>query len=154
MIFPEVPAHDSFTEHQNPSIEVVVVLGGPGSGKGTHGQALADALDYQHFSSGEHSHSPAEAAASPRRGILRKRTTRPGCTGDRTGGARCSATALTASGFVAIFRAADGVVPYWSSHLEGARSELIVLSGHNAHRNPQAIAEVRRILKLDLRENQ
>jgi pimeloyl-ACP methyl ester carboxylesterase len=40
----------------------------------------------------------------------------------------------------------DGVVPYWSSHLEGARSELIVPSNHSAHQNPQAIAEVRRIL--------
>jgi pimeloyl-ACP methyl ester carboxylesterase len=42
----------------------------------------------------------------------------------------------------------DGVVPYWSSHLEGAQSELVVPSSHNAQRNPQAIAEVRRILKL------
>ncbi len=33
---------------------VVVLLGGPGSGKGTHGQALAAALGYQHLSSGEH----------------------------------------------------------------------------------------------------
>ncbi len=33
---------------------VVVLLGGPGSGKGTHGQALADALDYHHLSSGGH----------------------------------------------------------------------------------------------------
>ncbi len=42
----------------------------------------------------------------------------------------------------------DGVVPYWSSHLEGAQSELVVPSKHSAHRNPQAIAEVRRILRL------
>jgi hypothetical protein len=41
----------------------------------------------------------------------------------------------------------DGVVPYWSSHLEGARSEKIVPSGHDANQNPQAIAEVIRILK-------
>ena len=41
----------------------------------------------------------------------------------------------------------DGVVPYWSSHMESAESELIVPSGHGAHRNPQAIAEVERILK-------
>lgn len=40
----------------------------------------------------------------------------------------------------------DGVVPYWSSHLSGAQSELIVPSNHSAPRNPQAIAEVRRIL--------
>jgi pimeloyl-ACP methyl ester carboxylesterase len=42
----------------------------------------------------------------------------------------------------------DGVVPYWSSHLNGAKSELIVNSGHGAQYNPQAIAEVSRILKL------
>lgn len=44
----------------------------------------------------------------------------------------------------------DGVVPYWSSHLDGARSELIVPSSHSAHQNPQAIAEVRRILRLNV----
>nr|WP_218280815.1 alpha/beta fold hydrolase [Verrucomicrobium spinosum] len=42
----------------------------------------------------------------------------------------------------------DGIVPYWSSYLPGAESELTVPSGHNAHQNPQAIAEVRRILLL------
>jgi pimeloyl-ACP methyl ester carboxylesterase len=40
----------------------------------------------------------------------------------------------------------DGVVPYWSSHLDGAQSELIVPSNHMAHQNPQAIREVDRIL--------
>ena len=43
----------------------------------------------------------------------------------------------------------DGVVPYWSSHLEGARSEKIVPSGHGSPHNPQAIAEVHRILELN-----
>jgi pimeloyl-ACP methyl ester carboxylesterase len=42
----------------------------------------------------------------------------------------------------------DGVVPYWSSHLPGAQSELIVNSDHGAQYNPQAIREVERILKL------
>ncbi len=41
----------------------------------------------------------------------------------------------------------DGVVPYWSSHMKGAESEDIVPSNHTAHQNPQAIAEVMRILK-------
>jgi pimeloyl-ACP methyl ester carboxylesterase len=41
----------------------------------------------------------------------------------------------------------DGVVPYWSSHLDGAQSELIVPSDHMALRNPQAIRKVERILK-------
>jgi hypothetical protein len=44
----------------------------------------------------------------------------------------------------------DGVVPYWSSHLEGAQSELIVDSGHEAQSNPKAIHEVARILKGNL----
>jgi pimeloyl-ACP methyl ester carboxylesterase len=47
----------------------------------------------------------------------------------------------------------DGVVPYWSSHFPGARSELIVPSNHSAPRNRQAIAEVRRILKLHIKSN-
>src|SRR5439155_989102 len=41
----------------------------------------------------------------------------------------------------------DGVVPYWSSHLDGAQSELIVNSDHGAQSNPDAIREVERILK-------
>ena len=40
----------------------------------------------------------------------------------------------------------DGIVPYWSSHLDGAVSELVVPSHHSAHQNPQGIAEVKRIL--------
>ena len=46
----------------------------------------------------------------------------------------------------------DGVVAYWSSHLKGAQSELIVPSNHSAPRNGQAIAEVDRILKLELKK--
>ena len=36
----------------------------------------------------------------------------------------------------------DGVVPYWSSHVEGAASEKIVPSNHNANTSSQGIAEV------------
>jgi pimeloyl-ACP methyl ester carboxylesterase len=46
----------------------------------------------------------------------------------------------------------DGVVPYWSSHQSGAESELIVPSNHGAHQTKQAIAEVDRILKLNLNQ--
>jgi pimeloyl-ACP methyl ester carboxylesterase len=45
----------------------------------------------------------------------------------------------------------DGVVAYWSSHLDGAQSELIVPSNHSSPANPEAIAEVRRILRLHLK---
>jgi hypothetical protein len=41
----------------------------------------------------------------------------------------------------------DGVVPYWSSHVDGAESETIVPSDHGANQNPETIAEVMRILK-------
>jgi hypothetical protein len=41
-------------------------------------------------------------------------------------------------------KSSDGIVPYWSSHLDGAQSELVVPSSHSAHQNPQAIEEVRR----------
>ena len=41
------------TKHQILPKAVIVLLGGPGSGKGTHGKALAAALGYEHLSSGE-----------------------------------------------------------------------------------------------------
>jgi pimeloyl-ACP methyl ester carboxylesterase len=44
----------------------------------------------------------------------------------------------------------DGTVAYWSSHLDGAESELLVPSDHSAHAHPLAIAEVKRILKEHL----
>jgi pimeloyl-ACP methyl ester carboxylesterase len=47
----------------------------------------------------------------------------------------------------------DGVVPYWSSHIDGAESELIVPSGHSSHRDPKAIKEMRRILLEHLENN-
>jgi pimeloyl-ACP methyl ester carboxylesterase len=47
----------------------------------------------------------------------------------------------------------DGIVPYWSSHIEGAQSELIVPSHHWSNQHPLAIAEVNRILRLHLKEN-
>jgi len=42
----------------------------------------------------------------------------------------------------------DGVVDYWSSHLDGAVSEKVVPSGHGSHQDPQGIEEMRRILHL------
>ena len=47
-------------------------------------------------------------------------------------------------------KSSDGIVPYWSSHLDGAKSELIVNSDHGAQYNQQAIREVERILKENL----
>jgi len=42
----------------------------------------------------------------------------------------------------------DGVVAYWSSHLDGAASEFIAPTNHSAQKNPAAIAELGRILKI------
>jgi hypothetical protein len=47
----------------------------------------------------------------------------------------------------------DGVVPYKSSHLEGAVSELIVPSDHAATAHPFTVLEVKRILKLHLQQS-
>jgi pimeloyl-ACP methyl ester carboxylesterase len=43
-------------------------------------------------------------------------------------------------------KSSDGVVPYWSSHLDSAQSELIVPTGHGAMDNPKSVQEIRRIL--------
>ncbi len=45
----------------------------------------------------------------------------------------------------------DGVVPYWSSHLDNAASERIVPSGHGSHQVPEGIEEAARILHLHLK---
>src|SRR5438046_7534170 len=47
----------------------------------------------------------------------------------------------------------DGVVPYWSSHLDGAQSELIVPGPHASCELPQTIAELDRILRLHLKSS-
>ena len=44
----------------------------------------------------------------------------------------------------------DGVVQYSSAHISGVDSELVVHSGHSTQSNPATIAEVRRILLLQL----
>ncbi len=46
----------------------------------------------------------------------------------------------------------DGVVPYWSSQVKPVASELIVPSNHSVPANPEAAAEIRRILFLHLKE--
>lgn len=48
-------------------------------------------------------------------------------------------------------QSSDGIVPYWSSHLDGAESEVIIPSGHWTNQHPQGIAEVRRILHEHLK---
>jgi hypothetical protein len=45
----------------------------------------------------------------------------------------------------------DGVVPYWSSHLDTALSEKSVPGPHGSCELPQTISELQRILHLDLK---
>ena len=45
-------------------------------------------------------------------------------------------------------KSSDGVVPYWSSHLASAQSELIVPGPHGSHELPQTVADLKRILRL------
>jgi pimeloyl-ACP methyl ester carboxylesterase len=46
--------------------------------------------------------------------------------------------------------ASDGIVPYHSSHIEGAVSEKIITGGHSIQDTPEAVLELRRILRLHL----
>jgi triacylglycerol esterase/lipase EstA (alpha/beta hydrolase family) len=46
----------------------------------------------------------------------------------------------------------DGLVPYRSSHLSGAVSEKVIVSGHSVQETASAILELRRILHADLVE--
>jgi hypothetical protein len=47
----------------------------------------------------------------------------------------------------------DGWVDYESAHLVGAESEAVVPAGHAAYAHPASISEIRRILRLNLRES-
>lgn len=46
----------------------------------------------------------------------------------------------------------DGLVRYTSAHLEGAASERLIATGHHCEGHPEVIDEVRRALRLHLRE--
>ncbi len=46
----------------------------------------------------------------------------------------------------------DGVVPYTSSHIPSAESELVVPTGHGGFAHPQSVAELKRIIRLTLGE--
>lgn len=47
-------------------------------------------------------------------------------------------------------QSSDGIVPYSSSHLEGAVSEKIITGRHSIQETPEAVLELRRILRLHL----
>lgn len=43
-------------------------------------------------------------------------------------------------------QSSDGIVPYWSSHMDGAESERVIPSGHWCQLHPLGMAEIKRIL--------
>lgn len=47
---------------------------------------------------------------------------------------------------VPLAESSDGIVPYSSSHWDGAKSEVVIPSGHSVQETAQAIMEIRRIL--------
>jgi hypothetical protein len=47
----------------------------------------------------------------------------------------------------------DGIVSYRSAHLPGAESEKIVPAGHNLLSHPATVAEIKRILDVNLAED-
>ena len=49
-----------------------------------------------------------------------------------------------------LLQSSDGAVPYRSAHLDGAVSEKVIVSGHSVQETPQAILELRRILRIDM----
>ncbi|WP_254457933.1 esterase/lipase family protein [Xanthomonas sacchari] len=48
---------------------------------------------------------------------------------------------------VPLAQSSDGIVPYWSAHLSGAASETVIVSGHSVQRTPEAIRQIRRLLR-------
>ena len=48
-------------------------------------------------------------------------------------------------------KSSDGIVGYWSSHLDGAESELIVPTGHDVQTHSKTETEIQRILLHYLR---
>ncbi|MCU1126892.1 hypothetical protein JAK51_11765 [Stenotrophomonas maltophilia] len=74
--------------------------------------------------------------------------------GDRAAGASDSSRSVSYHSIIArqqmegpLEETSDGVVPYWSSHLQGAASELVLAGEHSIQESPRAITEIRRILK-------
>lgn len=49
-----------------------------------------------------------------------------------------------------LLKSDDGFVPYTSSHLDGAQSEAVIVSGHSVQESAESILEIRRILKEDI----
>lgn len=55
-------------------------------------------------------------------------------------------------GLTDLAQVSDGIVTYQSAHLEGAQSEKVIKGGHSIQMTPEAILELRRILRLHLQQ--
>ncbi|EPR83743.1 hypothetical protein L292_0423 [Acinetobacter junii CIP 107470 = MTCC 11364] len=51
-----------------------------------------------------------------------------------------------------IEQSTDVIVPYRSSHLNGASSEMVIHGGHSIQETPEAVLEIRRILRLHIKD--
>lgn len=56
-------------------------------------------------------------------------------------------------GYKPLQDSSDGAVPYWSSHLSGAKSEKVVPCWHGCVERPEVVQEVVRVLREHLQEN-
>lgn len=52
-----------------------------------------------------------------------------------------------------LLESSDGAVPYWSAHLEGAKSEKVVPCWHGCVERPEVVQEVVRVLREHLQES-
>jgi pimeloyl-ACP methyl ester carboxylesterase len=52
----------------------------------------------------------------------------------------------------ALLDSSDGIVSYRSSHLDGAVSEKVIKGGHSIQETPEAVLELRRILRLHVQQ--
>ena len=56
-------------------------------------------------------------------------------------------------GHKTLINSSDGAVPYWSSHLAGAKSEKVVPCWHGCVERPEVVQEVVRVLREHLQES-
>ena len=87
--------------------------------------------------------------------VAHSNNTDPSVTGTATATDNCdSDPVITFGDSVAAGRkgGSDGLVPYESSHISGAASELILRSGHSVQHTPLAARETRRILLEHLKQ--
>lgn len=61
---------------------------------------------------------------------------------------------LMSSGTAVSDKISDGIVPYSSSHLDGAASETIITGSHNIHESPKTVLQLRKILYQHIKSHE